>query len=416
MKNFLTVLAITVLALPALAQGPDEYWLGLEEHAVHSDGDLAGMTTWRLYLNVLHENDFLSACSGSEENPWVLESTSTPAWYNVPDISETFASAINPAFFSAFPELEYDSWLTIGASSSEDGIDISSVSDPFYNAFDTFEAGENVNSNTMIGNLWFTLFDPNDIGSSGAAFGGADLKILVAQITTSGTLSGSIYFQIFPEGIQDPDVRLLLPIVYAPTQCTDDVACNYNPSSWLNDDCVYGPSTGVIVGESEVIVQTGQTEWTYTCDPGADSYLWDTGNGTSILSGQGTNSVTIDWGEDILPGTDLTVIAYNSDDCAGAETSIHIEFSVGLGELDFSSHLSVFPCPANSIVTVNLESDLNFGTVECEIRSISGQLVEIFEVSNGYKYLDVSSFANGTYMLSLQTERGIVRQSLIVAH
>jgi hypothetical protein len=170
------------------------------------------------------------------------------------------------------------------------------------------------------------------------------------------------------------------------------------------------------VGESEVIVQTGQTEWTYTCDPGADSYLWDTGNGTSILSGQGTNSVTIDWGEDILPGTDLTVIAYNSDDCAGAETSIHIEFSVGLGELDFSSHLSVFPCPANSIVTVNLESDLNFGTVECEIRSISGQLVEIFEVSNGYKYLDVSSLANGTYMLSLQTERGIVRQSLIVAH
>ena len=416
MKNFLTVLSITVFAFPALAQGPSEYWLGLEEYAVHTEGDLTGMTTWRLYLHVLHEDDFLSACSGSEENPWVLESSSTPAWYNHPIVSETFAPAVNPAFYAAYPNLEYDSWLTIGAESSEDGIAISSVSDPFYDAFAAFEAGENVISNTMIGNLWFTLFNPDDIGSGGAAFGGSDLKILIAQITTSGTLSGSIYFQIFPEGIQDPDVRLLLPIVYSPVQCTDDLACNYNPSAWLNDDCVYGPSTGDIVGEYNVIVQEGQTEWTYTCDSGADSYLWDTGNGVVIVSGQGTNSITINWGDDVLPGTDLTVIAYNEDGCAGTETSIHIEFAVGISKFDFSSHLSVFPSPANSIVTINLESDLNFGTIECELRSITGQLVDAFYISNGYSSLDVSSFSNGTYMLTIQTERGIVRETLVVSH
>ena len=35
------------------AQGPDEYWIGLEQFAVHSDGDLSGMTTWRMYLHML---------------------------------------------------------------------------------------------------------------------------------------------------------------------------------------------------------------------------------------------------------------------------------------------------------------------------------------------------------------------------
>ena len=122
-----TLSVLVLYAGSLLAQGPDEYWLGLEEYAVHTSGDLEGMTTYRLYLNMLNPTDYLSACSGSVENPWILESTSTPAWYNTPSVSELFADAINPAFFDAFPNLEYDSWLTIGASSAEDGMDISNV-------------------------------------------------------------------------------------------------------------------------------------------------------------------------------------------------------------------------------------------------------------------------------------------------
>ena len=104
-----------------VAQGPNEYWIGLEEYAVHTEGDLAGMTTWRMYLHMLDADDFLSACTGSEENPWIMESTSSPAWYQHPEASETFANALNPAFYTFFPDLEYDSWLTIGAEDSDGG-------------------------------------------------------------------------------------------------------------------------------------------------------------------------------------------------------------------------------------------------------------------------------------------------------
>ena len=50
------------------------------------------------------------------------------------------------------------------------------------------------------------------------------------------------------------------------------------------------------------------------------------------------------------------------------------------------------------------------------MRTITGQLVITFAIVDGYATIDVSSLANGTYILSLQTERGIVRQSLVVSH
>ena len=407
--------ALLISASTMLAQGPDEYWLGLEEYAVHIEGNLEGMTTYRLYLNMLNPTDYLSACSGSEENPFVLNSTSSPGWYNHPTASEGFANSINTAFFTAFPDLEFDSWLTIGASNSDDGMDISSVADPFYDAFAAFENGDNINSNTAIGNLWFTLY-PGLEGLDNVGFAGDDLKVLVAQVTTSGTLSGSIYVQIFPEGIQDPDIRLLLPIVYSPDQCMDEEACNYSPQAWLDTDCEYGPSAGTVMGDNLVIVGEGQTEWTYTCDAGAASYLWEVENGATIVSGQGTNSVVIDWGSEVVAGTEVTVIAYNEDDCPGDVSSIHVEFAVGVSEIDLTSNLVAFPNPAVSQVQINLESDLNTGLVDCQMRSLSGQLVRSFVISDGIATIDVSNLASGIYLLSLQTERGLVRESLVVSH
>ncbi|MDA1383270.1 MAG: hypothetical protein O3A22_05140, partial [Bacteroidetes bacterium] len=215
MKNLFGLVLLLTISLSSLtsiyAQGPDEYWIGLEEYAVHTNGDLEGMTTWRMYLHMLDEDDYLSACTGSDSHPFILESTSSPAWYQHPSASETFATGINSAFFTAFPDLEYDSWFTIGVEDSSIDMDILSLADPTYDAFAAFEAGENIYSNTPVGNGWATLYP--GLGSENPGFAGEDLRLLIGQITTAGTLSGSIYVQIFPWGVQDPDLRLLLPIL-----------------------------------------------------------------------------------------------------------------------------------------------------------------------------------------------------------
>ena len=188
MKNlfgFVLLLATSLSSMTSIsAQGPDEYWIGLEEYAVHTTGDLEGMTTWRMYLHMLDEDDYLSACTGSETNPLILESTSTPAWYQHPSASETFATGINTAFFTAFPDLEFDSWFTIGVEDASEEMDILSLADPTYDAFEAFEAGENVYSDTPVGNGWATLFP--GLGAENPGFAGEDLRLLIGQITTSG--------------------------------------------------------------------------------------------------------------------------------------------------------------------------------------------------------------------------------------
>lgn len=415
MRGFIAITAVLAFSFSSFAQGPDEYFICLEEHAVHTEGELAGMTTWRMYLNMLNPTDFLSSCSGSDAHPWVMESTTTPGWYNHPDASQTLATAINPVFYGAFPELEYDSWLTIGVDSELAFYDVTKVEDPAYDAFDAFEAGENINSNTQIGNMWFTLF-PGLEATDNPGFAGDDLKVLIGQITTAGELSGSIYVQIFPEGDQDNDIRLDLPIYYCPVQCNDPAACNYDASAWLANDCIYAVSAGVISGETAVVINEGTTEWTYTCDGEADSFMWDTGNGATIVSGQGSNTIVVDWGSQLVDPTQLTVVAVIGDDCYGEESMLTVDFVLGVGELDITSTLSAFPNPSSSQVQINFESEFNSGRVDCQLVSLTGQVVRNFVIENGKATINVSDLASGSYIMSLQTELGLVRESLVVQH
>ena len=410
MKNlfgFVLLLATSLSSLTSMyGQGPDEYWIGLEEYAVHTNGDLEGMTTWRMYLHMLDEDDYLSACTGSDSHPFVLESTSNPAWYQHPSASETFATGINTAFFTAFPDLEYDSWFTIGVEDSSIDMDILSLADPTYDAFAAFEAGENVYSDTPVGNGWATLYP--GLGAENPGFAGEDLRLLIGQITTAGTLSGSIYVQIFPWGVQDPDLRLLLPILYTPTQCMDENACNYDASAWTNDECEYGPSAGVIEGDQDINLNAGTTEWSYSCSDEASSFEWNITGGT-ILSGQGTSFVTVQWTTD----GEISVTAISADGCPGLSSTLEIDILMGLEGLTFSDNLTIFPSPASSNMTVSLDGIE--GNKRCQIYSLTGKKVLAFVLENNTRTLDVSNLANGTYILAVNTDQGAVKQAFVIA-
>ena len=410
MKNlfgFVLLLATSLSSMTSIsAQGPDEYWIGLEEYAVHTTGDLEGMTTWRMYLHMLDEDDYLSACTGSETNPFILESTSTPAWYQHPSASETFATGINTAFFTAFPDLEFDSWFTIGVEDASEEMDILSLADPTYDAFEAFEAGENVYSDTPVGNGWATLFP--GLGAENPGFAGEDLRVLIGQITTSGVLSGSIYVQIFPWGVQDPDLRLLLPILYTPVQCMDETACNYDASAWSNDECEYGPSAGVIEGDQAINLNAGTTEWSYSCSDEASSFEWTITGGT-ILSGQGTSFVTVEWTTDGA----ISVTAISADGCPGTSSTLEIDILMGLEGLTFSDKLNIFPSPASSNMTISLDGIE--GNTRCQIYALNGKKVLAFVLENNTRTLDVSNLANGTYILAVETDQGPVEQAFVIA-
>jgi hypothetical protein len=82
---------------------PDGYWIEVEEFAVHEGMvgtvDLAGFTTYRIYLNMVNEHDFLSTISGEFGNPLILNSTSDYAWFNDLDLGVDIGAENNSGFF-----------------------------------------------------------------------------------------------------------------------------------------------------------------------------------------------------------------------------------------------------------------------------------------------------------------------------
>ncbi len=209
------------------AGGQNGFNLAVETFA---EGGVFGTTTYRVFVTTPNETDFVSAIAGDEDNPSFLR-TSTSFFQSA--VGGLTADIINPLFFPAFPELAYDSWLTIGIESEPvpgDGTAAVTLAQAEGDTWAAdFEAGENLEVNSFFGGSWFTT----NLASNGVA--GADKKVLVAQLTTDGTLTGQLYVQVFPEGVGANAEYLTLSFGSSSCGCTDATACNYNDGAQYDD-------------------------------------------------------------------------------------------------------------------------------------------------------------------------------------
>jgi len=211
--------------------------------AVHVDGN----TVYRFYVNMLDPTDKFSAVFGNDQDPLVI---------NTPDgiFNSTFnaswsASGLNPAFMAFFPEMAEDSYATIGL----DGPAVSPQADPALTE-DTSIAttisqyfvtgGTELNVNTLTGGSWYVL------NTAANALPDEDLRVLVMQVTTEGTVSGTLNYQVFPLGVGANQVQISIGFdgvgtfgtgtVANACGCTDTAATNYDAYADYDDDsCIY---------------------------------------------------------------------------------------------------------------------------------------------------------------------------------
>ena len=69
------------------------------------------------------------------------------------------------------------------------------------------------------------------------------MRVLVAQLTTAGDISGQIQVQVFLDYDNNNEFRQALPIL---TACNDPEALNYEPLSFNTDGCQYAPVDAVM--------------------------------------------------------------------------------------------------------------------------------------------------------------------------
>ena len=198
----------------------NDYCLIVQPYQVHQGGDLDGYVTYRIYIKTQNGDDFVSSVTGDAEFPTRIQSTGD---FFQSEFGGLLGSDQAPALFGFFPEAAYDSYVTIGlteaAAAGEGNINtIASALNPWG---DTFEAGGDLAIDDAIGGGWF-IFNGNTNGVAGD-----DEQVLLAQVTTDGMLSGSLYVQVFVNGNPNDDNRILLDLEDACVAPGGPEACEY---------------------------------------------------------------------------------------------------------------------------------------------------------------------------------------------
>lgn len=241
---------------PCAAPPTEDYCLLTEVVAVHTEGELAGMTTYRVLFQALNPTDFVTSVSGDVNNPSLVQ-TSTTFYQNI--LGGDTPENSNPLLLPAFPELAYDSWVTIGldgpanAAAGESPASVIQSPDQLWSeVFDPGNgaAGGNIVMNDPIGGAWYVL------NGDANGFPDANGQVLLGQFTTDGVLSGNLMVQVFVEGDNFDFFLFNLPLGVgvgcSPLTnaelcdyvscvepevpgCTDVQADNFNPEANVND-------------------------------------------------------------------------------------------------------------------------------------------------------------------------------------
>ena len=232
---------------PLFAQ---QYTLTVEQHAT---GIVPGQTTYRFYVNMLNPTDFLSSMYGNNADP--LSINTSTGFYNDAFATGSTADGINGNFLPLVPSMGADSWVTIGISQNPVGSQVAvstveSATQPWLGRFSATSptSGQNVLINDNTGGAWYVLNGtPNGLPNP------TTMRVLCMQITTAGTISGTLNAQVFPLGVGANQQQMtyhfngvgtFLPAVDPIPGCIDALACNYNANANTdNGSCVY-PALG----------------------------------------------------------------------------------------------------------------------------------------------------------------------------
>ena len=98
----------------------------------------------------------------------------------------------------------------------------------------SFNSGGDFVVDDPIGGSVFTL------DGDANAVAGADERVLIAQLTTAGEISGSVNVQMLVGGLQSQSMQVLAMPIELP-QAADAEACNYDPAFGPEEtaECLY---------------------------------------------------------------------------------------------------------------------------------------------------------------------------------
>jgi len=303
--------------------------------------DLSGYTSYRVFAQTDSALDFVTEVTGENaaDNPEVCTGSvcSTGDWYNNTSFGGNDGKGVAPALWGVFADTRFDTYYTIGFSSSmtvgvpeaddtdaADAFGILGHADTGSNAgigtagawVSNFAAAPSggciVDISDATGGAWFALNgDPNGYGQ------GVNNSVLLGQFTTNGDYSHELNVSVIPEGggpigtfthCNNP----VSSIIYPEPPALDD--CAGATAIVIDDPAITGDNTGAadendpddILVDTEVTVEGDLAAVGAWGTDGDDGDVWFSFMGTGGLVDVETFAGTSD---------DTQIAIY--DDCAG---------------------------------------------------------------------------------------------------
>ena len=196
--------------------------------------DLTDHTTYRFYIETADPDDRVLSVFGNTENPTQI--FAPDGYFNSIFASGPSASGISLIGLATYPSLSYDTYVTIGIEHepiAENGDEPIQTDEDLTQQWVTnlfspsATSGNDILITTDLGGGWSAPI------SSSNGLSGSDLKVLVAQFTSSDCLTGTLHALIQPADGSEPFIlgQQFSCTDCGPIGCSNENACNYTPAS-----------------------------------------------------------------------------------------------------------------------------------------------------------------------------------------
>lgn len=171
----------------------------------------------------------------------------------------------------------------------------------------------------------------------------------------------------------------------------DNVFASETKTSYIN---VYGAViTSSISGNQSVSCNATGVIYQVINTIGS-SYNWTVPSGATIIAGQGTNFVTVNFG-----GTtgNITVQETNAGGCVGSLVSLAVScLTTDINNLNSYKGLQIYPNPASDFFVIEVDRN---GTLE--LYDINGKLILNEKINQHKQSISVSNYSSGLYFVKL---------------
>ncbi|HCZ07973.1 MAG TPA: hypothetical protein DHV07_02405 [Flavobacteriales bacterium] len=187
--------------------------------------------------------------------------------------------------------------------------------------------------------------------------------------------------------------------------CTDSEACNYDDEASEDDgSCAYLTAAS-IDGSAEVDEGSTQLYVAMPSEPG-NSYTWAVSGG-SLLSGQGTSLVTVEW---TTSGAHSIQVVETNASCTGGVINLDVDVLevTSIDEFD-PMDWAVWPNPARTGFRIDV------GSIQLRLCDLSGAEVRQWPTSAPRTWHALDGVAPGMYLLEVELPTGKKVRPLVVA-